>query len=436
MRERPHHLLVERLAHAVQALEFVLPGIVVAAGHLHHRRHRVRVVRGELRVHGVGRRQQQARAGQVGEIGVGLARIDRIALQAVDLRALDLAVPVGALDQPHHQPAPAAACQVDEVLDHVRAALLVGLRHEADAVPALECRLEAQALEQVERELESIGFLGIDVQADVVLARQPRQPAQARIELLHDALALRAGVARMQRRELDRDARPLVDAAAGAGGADGADRLLIGREIALRVLVGERRLAEHVVGVAKALRLAPARAAERLRDGLAAHELLAQQPHGHVERLAHHRLAAARERATQRTGQPRLVVCGDQPAGDDQAPGGGVDEERPGRSAEVRAPVGAGDLVADQRVARGRVRDAQQRLGQAHQRHALLRRQRELVHQPLHQAVAQPRAGAALAQALREPARQRIGLARLCGGKTRRLEQCRDAFRLGAPAGG
>jgi hypothetical protein len=58
-------------------------------------------------------------------------------------------------------------------------------------------------------------------------------------------------------------------------------------------------------------------------------------------------------------------------AGQHQAPGGGVDEQR-GRAPHVRAPVAAADLVADQRIARGLVGDAQQRLGQAHQRHALL----------------------------------------------------------------
>ena len=40
--------------------------------------------------------------------------------------------------------------------------------------------LEAQALEQVERELEPVGLLGVDVEADVVAARAQR-------ELLQDA---------------------------------------------------------------------------------------------------------------------------------------------------------------------------------------------------------------------------------------------------------
>ena len=137
------------------------------------------------------------------------------AFQPVDLGALDLAVPVGALDQPHHQAMPAAARQIDQPVDHERAALLVGLDHEADAVPAGQLRLEAEPLQQVERDLQPVGLLGIDVEADVERPRQHGQRLEPRIELGLHALELAAAVARMQRRELDRDAGTVMDAAAG-----------------------------------------------------------------------------------------------------------------------------------------------------------------------------------------------------------------------------
>ena len=191
---RADDLLVQRLAHAVQALELVLAGVKSAPAMCVDGRQRVRVVGGELREDRVGRRQQLAGAGEVGDVGVDLAGEDRIAVQAVDLGALDLAVPVGALDQPHHQPVAAAPRQVDQPVDHERAALLVGLHHEADAVPAGQLRLEAQLLEQVERELQPVGFLGVDVEADVVAA-WPAAPApcSARQQLGHHALALARG---------------------------------------------------------------------------------------------------------------------------------------------------------------------------------------------------------------------------------------------------
>ena len=64
-------LVVERLAHAVQALELVvarLPGAAVGGGEVEDRRQRVRVVGGELRVDGVARRLIEY------QVGVDLGR--------------------------------------------------------------------------------------------------------------------------------------------------------------------------------------------------------------------------------------------------------------------------------------------------------------------------------------------------------------------------
>ncbi|MNI43243.1 hypothetical protein D3C73_975670 [compost metagenome] len=72
-------------------------------------------------------------------------------------------------------------------------------------------------------------------------------------------------------------------------------------------------------------------------------------------------------------------------AGQQQAPGGGVDEQRRA-VAQVRLPVAGADLVADQGVTGAFVRDTQQRFGQAHQRHAFLGRQGEFLQQALNDA--------------------------------------------------
>ena len=64
--------------------------------------------------------------------------------------------------------------------------------------------------------------------------------------------------------------------------------------------------------------------------------------------------------------------------GQHQAPGPGVDEQAVG-AADVRRPVGRSDLLGDQGVAGRLVRRAQQRLGQAHQRQPLRRREPELL---------------------------------------------------------
>ncbi|MNR52748.1 hypothetical protein D3C85_1726470 [compost metagenome] len=70
----------------------------------------------------------------------------------------------------------AALGQVDDVVDHIGAALLVGLNDEADAVPVGERRVEAELFQQVEGDLQPIGLLGVDVDADVVLPGELGQP--------------------------------------------------------------------------------------------------------------------------------------------------------------------------------------------------------------------------------------------------------------------
>ena len=67
-----HDAVVQLRAHAVQALEFEPVGI--AAEHLGHVRDGVRIVRGELRIDTFAGTLEQARAGEIGHIGVRLAR--------------------------------------------------------------------------------------------------------------------------------------------------------------------------------------------------------------------------------------------------------------------------------------------------------------------------------------------------------------------------
>ncbi len=70
--------------------------------------------------------------------------------------------------------------------------------------------------------------------------------------------------------------------------------------------------------------------------------------------------------------------------------------------AEMAVPIGGGDLVADQRVDGLGVRDAQQRLGEAHQRDAFGRGQRVFVQEGVEPAFAEPFA----AYSVDEPARR------------------------------
>ena len=55
-----YHLLVQRLAHAVQALELVLAAIEVRSGHCHDGGERLGVVGGELRIDRIRRGEELA----------------------------------------------------------------------------------------------------------------------------------------------------------------------------------------------------------------------------------------------------------------------------------------------------------------------------------------------------------------------------------------
>ena len=355
-------LLVERLPHAVQALELPIPAI---AGHFENRRHGMRVVRRELRIEGRAVGEQPAGAGEVGDVGRDFARVHRIAVEPALLRALDLAVPIGALDEADHQAPPSAPGQIGEPVDDRQGSLLIGLDGEAEPIPAGELRGERQSLDEVERELEAIGFFGVDREADADLPGMASEFEQARGQFVHHPIALRHLVARVQGRELYRYARRLGDVPVGSQPADRRDRVTIGLEVARGVGRGARRLAEHVVGMPVAVALGFAGVLDRLLDRAADDELAAEDAHRGGHRLAHDRLAGAGGETAQRAAQVGLRRFGvQQPAGQHQRPGRGVDEDRFG-PAEVAFPIRLADLVADQPVDRLRIGNPQQGLGEA-----------------------------------------------------------------------
>ncbi len=400
------HLFIERLAHAMEALELVLPGCIGRGlGHPVDGRHRVGIVGCELRIHLRRRGQQPLRAGQVGDVGIGLAGVDRVALLAVELGAFDLGVPVGTLHQPDHEPVLAAPGQVDQVVDDEGASLLVGLDDKTDAIPARQRGLEAEFFQQVQREFEPVGLFGIDVQADVERLRLGRECEQHRVQLVHHPLVLGPAITGMQRRELDRDARPCLDTAAVGRLADRLDRLLVVAQVPARIAGRQRRLAEHVVGVTEALRLPAPGVVERLLDSLSGDELLPHHAHRHVHPLADQRFTSLRREPAQVRTQTRFTVRGQEFAGQQQAPARGVDEKRRA-AAQVPGPVALRDLVADEGIACAAVRDTQQRFRQAHQCNAFLRRQGVFLQQALDDAG--PAAGGlAVPQGVRQAPGQR-----------------------------
>ena len=186
----------------------------------------------------------------------------------------------------------------------------------------------------------------------------------------------------MQGGELNGDARAFINTATVGRFTNGVDRLLVRNHVGLRVGGGQGRFAQHVVRVAETFILQLTGVRQRFGNGFPGHKLLAHQAHRHVHAFADQRLAALADDAVQGAGEVGFVMGGDQLAGKQQAPGCRVDEQRR-TAANVGMPVAVADLVADQRVAGGFIRNTQQRFREAHQRHAFLRGEGKLLQQTL-----------------------------------------------------
>ena len=387
------HFRVQIVAHAVQFLVLV----ATALRHAMDRHDRVRVMGGEHRIQRIAGTQHFFRAGEVTQVGIGLAREHRIAGQAIDLCALDLGIPVRALDQPHRHLAFGPARGVDHHIEHERRAFLIRLHRQAIAVPALQRRVDERAQDHVQRQFQPIGFLGIDGETDRLRLGEPGQFQHARRQLGKHPRALAQFVAWMQCRELDRD-RGRVDPfgrsgrcfahATGNARADRQDRLAVGLEIARGIGRREGCFAEHVERIAIGRIVALVRACKCVLDAATQHELVAHDPHRLAHGHADHRLAGAPDQALERAADtaPGGGAQTDQLAGQQQAPTGGVDQHRIAL-AQMRFPVGLAKLVANELVGGGLIGDPQQRLGHAHQQHAFLTGQVVLAHEGIDHAL-------------------------------------------------
>ena len=266
-----------------------------------------------------------------------------------------------------------------EPAQHRQGALAVGLHGEAEARPAVERGIAERGGEQGERQVEPVLLLRVDGEAEAVPACGGGQLDDARQQLGVEARLLAWIEARVDGRELHRHAGPrhqrlrLCRCRRPRRLADRLDRRHVAVEVALGVGGRLGALAQHVEGEAIAPRLVVGGPAQRLLDGAPQHEVVAEDAHGLAQRLADQRLAGAGDQPLQDGGRPRALLLAepDEPAGQHQAEGRGVDEQAVG-GAEVLLPAPLADLLGDQRIGRVGVGDAQQRLGKAHQDDALL----------------------------------------------------------------
>ena len=401
--------VIKRLAHTVQPLEFIS---VCAAGSLDHARHRERIVGGELRIEPRPRGQQLARAIEIAEIGHRLAGKHRIVGKAALLRAFDLGVPIGALDQAHHQAAVERLRRLRDPVDHRSSALLIGLHREAEAVPARKRRVAQHRGDHRKRQFQPVGLFGIDGEIERVAFRHARQFEQFRDKLLVHAGARQRLVARMQRRQFHRNSWPFRQRDIARRFADRSDGVGVGIEIALGIVGRARAFAQHVEGVQ--IFVMRTRARQRLLDGPTQHEMRAEQPHGLARGGSHRRQA---EPLDERLNDSlRCLARVDHAGGDAERPGRGRHQQRR-RAGIVVRPVAGLELVLDQAVGGAGIGHPQQRLGQHHQRQALLGGKRIGVQEIFNAADAADAGADCLHQAGGAGVDAHLGLCRTAGGR-------------------
>ena len=62
----------------------------------------------------------------------------------------------------------AVSASRDEIVHHGGRALLIGLHHEAEPLPAFERGIGRERFQKVERKLQAVRLLGIDIEADAI----------------------------------------------------------------------------------------------------------------------------------------------------------------------------------------------------------------------------------------------------------------------------
>ncbi len=175
-----------------------------------HRCNREGVVRRELGIQNIGSREQSLRTNQITGIGRGLGRVDREARQPALLSSLDLAIPISPFDEPHAHPTTGIARQRRDPVDHPDGTTAIRLDGEPKAIPGACRRISRQRLDDIQRQIQTVGLLGIDRESDASLRCAARELQHARNESFVHSTPLQQVVARLQSRELYRDPRPRV----------------------------------------------------------------------------------------------------------------------------------------------------------------------------------------------------------------------------------
>ncbi|MEZ5597589.1 MAG: hypothetical protein R3E84_14580 [Pseudomonadales bacterium] len=298
------------------------------------------------------------------------------------MRAFDFRVPVGSLDQSHHQATLVIARAIAQPVDKRQGASAIGLNDDAKPIPRFQRWLSQQGIQNVQRQILPIHLLGVDVQANAGVRRQFGQGTDARQEGNGQVLSLQRLVARTQCGELDGYTGTPVHRSAAVP-AQRHNGVRVRQLVAARIIRGPRRFAQHVVGERVASSLFVTGARQGFLDRLAHYELSAHFTHGLHDGKAHDRFADAPKQGTQRATDTVCVARVQHAAGQHQRPGGSIHEKR-FRVAFVCVPVCADQRGGNELIHRAWIRYAQQRFRQAHECYALVGGQAVLGKERLH----------------------------------------------------
>ncbi len=199
VRHIPAHRIEQHLTHPMQALKLVLRA---RRSQLDDRGNRQRVVSRELRIQHGPRGEQALRAGQIIRIRRRLAGKHREFRKATLLRTLDLGIPIGAFDQTNaHLPAGLARQRRDPIDDKSRPPAIC-LYRQTQPRPAARRRVARQRLDQIERQVQTVRFLGVDRQAGIRFGSASGEFLELWRQPLENAVPLQQVVAGLERREL------------------------------------------------------------------------------------------------------------------------------------------------------------------------------------------------------------------------------------------
>src|SRR5262245_5263818 len=156
----------------MQPLKFVTTG---AARILDHTSHGQRIVGSELRIKPRSCGDQFSHAVEIAKVRHRLPREHRIVGKTPLLSALYLSVPVGTFDERHHQPTVKRLRNLSWRVDPGAGPFMIGLYSKSEAVPSAKRRIAYHRGNDINRQFQPVGLLGMDGEIEFVLFSELRK---------------------------------------------------------------------------------------------------------------------------------------------------------------------------------------------------------------------------------------------------------------------